>query len=249
MTEDILDVALARALADLDISRRLWLIGVAHLAGVPETAEFTADEVKGIIERAAGVTGFPTGPVGFAPGGYAQQAAPDYRKVTLSGGAAAPYLETQLGLGIPGFVGVGSTRSGRFEDGHVEDGAIVLTDYEAVLADTFVLSLTAAVHLGYHGPINMAFTVGHAIPGVTPMLYVVDEDTGRRRRQHVLLEELPVFKHTLVFTEESTPYLIHRDLDALGQRVAEQFGLDHSQLLSLLDQHSPEYDDIPMRRE
>lgn len=62
---DVIEAALAGAMAALDVQERVWAVGVAHLVDIPEIREFSDEEVKLVIDLAQELADFPSGPVGY----------------------------------------------------------------------------------------------------------------------------------------------------------------------------------------
>lgn len=245
MTEDVLTGAIEGAKAALDTDERLWIVGVAHLVDVPEVREFTADEVNSVIDLAMKHTQFPNGPVGSLVDGFTQTSNPDYRLITLRSDAA-PHLEMQLGLGISGYVAVGLTCSGNVGDGVVHPAGVFLSDFESVLADTYSLAVAAAVQLRYLGPIEMVFDLAYDAPQQPFAFYALDEDTGRTICVRDGVSEFSELRHRLLLSASSTPYSLHQDLNALGQRFVDQVGWDGPQLVTLMREDSEAYRDVPL---
>lgn len=217
MTDDVIEAALAGAKAALDIQDRLWVIGVARLADIPEIREFSEAEVREVIDLARETSDFPSGPAGYLPDGVTQELEEDYRLVSLAH-PDAPHLQMKLGLGIAGFVAIGLTRTGNFGSGIVDPSGVLISDVESVMADVYTLALTAAVLLGYFGPIDMAFTLSDVGPGAQPSFYALDETTGRPVRTFSLSAPMEVIEDSTALTSESTNETLLADLLALVAR-------------------------------
>lgn len=244
MTDELLIASADIAAGELDAERRVWLVGVAHLADVPEIREMAPGEVTEIIHVANTTVDFPSGPVGFVDGGFTVEDNPDYALLTLAS-ASAPHLELKLGLGMAGFVAVGLTRTDVLDDGSHWPGAVLLSDVESVLADIVQLGIAAALRIGYWGPINLLIKVADRRPEASLSVLTVDEETGRA----VLLRELPSGESptvlgTMSYTAESTPRSVHAELRAVAEQLATQFGAPEPQLIvSVLDEQDFRYDD------
>lgn len=222
---DVIDAALAGAKAALDIQERAWVIGVAHLVDIPEIREFSEGETQLIIDLARELADFPSGPVGYLPFDLEQELEEDYRLITLTH-PSAPHVEMKIGLGIAGFVAVGLTRGGYLGSADLVPSGLLVSDVESVMADVYTLTMTAAVHLGYLGPIDMAFVVSEEGPGAAPVFYVVDEASGAPTPAHALEVPLDVVTHRTELTPETTAPDILNDLAALAARFTATVGSD-----------------------
>ena len=165
MDDLLLKESLGRAAGALGAEQKVWLYGMAHLLNLPVESQPTDDDFVDVLVRAQADSDFPSGPVAYIPNGFTQEVEPEFRMVTLRS-PAAPHLEMKVGLGIAGFVAVGLTRSDTFEDGRVRPAAVLLSDFESVLADTYALVAATAAAAAYTGPVEVAFTIlrGDGLP-------------------------------------------------------------------------------------
>lgn len=240
---DVIEAALAGAMAALDVQERVWAVGVAHLVDIPEIREFSDEEVKLVIDLAQELADFPSGPVGYLPGGADRTTEEDYRLITLTH-PGAPHLQMKIGLGIAGFVAVGLNRSGHFGGGENLPSGVLLSDVESVMADVFTLSMTAAIQMGYFGPIDMAFAISPEGPGATPAFYALDGATGEPALTRTFDTPLPVVPHRTELSVEVTAESVLADLSELATRFAHMVGsapqlVDNRYAVELADDADP----------
>lgn len=237
MTDEILTAARAGAIAALDTGRRPWIVGIAHLTGVPlDAGEFSREAVESVIEIATSTVDFPAGPVGYIPSGFVLDYNADYQLIRVVGDGA-PHLEMQLGLGIAGFVAVGLTRSDLLDDGTAEPGAVVLSDIESVVADTFVLAIGAALELDYTGDIDYLFSVIDSRADVEPTYFAIDEESGELRRVDTQGRRFEDVESRAAFTAQTQPRDVHMDIIAVGSQIALQFGTEPQLVALKSDDH------------
>lgn len=248
MTDEILTAALDGAVAALDTARRPWIVGIAHLVDVPlDAGEFSRSSVESVIEIATATVDFPSGPISYIPSGYVLDYNADYQLIRVVG-EGAPHLEMQLGLGIAGFVAVGLTRSDVLDDGTQQAGAVVLSDVESVVADTFVLAVGAALELDYSGDIDYLVAVVDSRADVEPAYFAIDEESGALRRVDMQGRRFEAVDSRATFGPQTQPRDVHEDIAALGARVASQFGTE-PQLVALKPEDDEGYQGDPLARD
>ncbi|WP_168582465.1 hypothetical protein [Gephyromycinifex aptenodytis] len=231
MSTDVLDEALVGAAAAVDVHNRIWILGVGRLVEAYDAPEFSEDDLRQILSVAADSVVFPSGPVRYLPQGYQQQVQPEYRLITYSS-PQAPHLQMTLGLGASGFAAVALTRSGVLPTHEHDPCAVLLTDLESILADTFTLSVTTAAYTGYFGPIEMAFAVSGDGPGSTPNVYTVDGESGELICAARFDNPLPPLYHGSELTADSTIESLYTELLDVAAQAAQLIGVDEPQLLT-----------------
>lgn len=242
--DDLMEVALGGAMDQLDTENRVWLLGLGHLTTIPPVREFSEAEVRQVIAMSREFSEFPTGPVRYSQGGYHEHLEPfGYRMVTLSP-PSAPHLEMKFGLGIAGFVAVGLTRSGHLDNGDVEPAAVLLSDFESVMADTYTLAVASALLLGYTGTVDVMFTVSAEGPGRMPQFFHLDDETGELRRAPSRIGPMEPVRHQFDLSPETTGKDVHLDLYGIARQLADEVGAGDAQLVSPWDWLSdPERED------
>lgn len=233
MDDQLLAVALARAAEALGFNERVWLYGMAHLVDLPVESEPTDDHFVRVIDAAQAESDFPSGPVAYIPSGFTQEVEPEFRMVSLRP-AAAPHLEMKLGLGVAGFVAVGLTRSDMFEDGASRPAAVLLSDFESVISDTYALTVATATEASYTGPVELAFTIlrGEALAPST--LYSLDPETGEYVVENSGLHRFEPLTARFELTEPLTGGAspeVTTSLDKVARKLARRFNQSRPQLL------------------
>lgn len=224
MSAELLAVAVQATADVLDTHRRAWLIGVAHLAGLPPETEFGQQDAREVLDVAGRTSAFPSGPVSYVDGGYEIASHPDYLGTTVRG-PSAPHLELQLGLGTAGFVAVGFTRTGILDDGTECPGAVLLSDCESVIADTWTLAIGAALQIGYRGRIEACFAIAYTREDETVPIFALDDDTGVPvARGTASTDDVPRVVRHLELTDATSAREIHVELYSAARDLASFFG-------------------------
>lgn len=244
---EILDVAFGGAAATLDTRRRPWVLGVAHLTGVPgDQAPFDVDTIRSLLDVASSTVHFPSGPLDFVPGGYERRLNDLYELVTFAS-EAAPQLELKIGFGAAGFVAVAFTRSDVFDDNVTRPGGVLLTDAESVVADTYILAVTSALELGYDGGIDFIFDVVYDRTDPPLTVHALDEHTGQVvpvTSSRAVSE--PVYGHAEYSRERTTPRSAHQDIHRLASDLVGLFGRT-PQFVEMLPPQSEDYQGDPLK--
>lgn len=112
------------------------------------------------------------------------------------------------------------------------------------MADVFTLSMTAAIQMGYFGPIDMAFAISPDGPGATPAFYALDEATGEPALTRTFDAPLPVVPHRTELSVEVTAESVLADLSELATRFAHMVGsapqlVDNRYAVELADDADP----------
>lgn len=245
MTDDVLVAALGLAADLLDTDERTWVVGAVHLADLPlDTPALSDEKVRSVLEIATTTVEFPSGPISYLGPEYELDLHSNHRLVRIHGGEHAPHLEMQIGFGVSGFVALALTRSDVFDDGSVHEGGIPLADLESVIADTYVLAIGAGLAQAYTGRLEFAFNTFDSRPGVTPVAYTIDEDTGGLVPA-LLQDGFVLTRGSTVVDETMTPRSAHTDIHRMAEVATRRFGVA-PQLTSLLDDSNEAYSSNPL---
>lgn len=229
MNEVVAQAALEYAEAMLDTQERLWIVGVSHITAASSYHAPFVGEAEQIFDLCRSAMDFPACPIEFRPGSWEEVDTQDYRGISLSP-PDAPHLQLRIVLGREGVVGVGLTRSGRF-DTCEEPRAVLLADIEAVMADLYSVTLTVALTAGLICPIDMMFFIPEAGPGKAPIYYARKPDSAELA---LLRRDNKPFKridHRYEITPETTPDEADSDLVALARLMARQIGAKAPELV------------------
>ncbi len=227
--DPVLADALRDAAAALDTYERAWIIGVGRLVDLEPRGPFSDRDVQAVMEAVYAGGDFPVGAFRFAADADELEVNPTYQMAIFRHDLGdQPYLETKIAFGIAGFVAEGFTRSGWLVDHSREPSHAVLSDVEAVLAETTVLVNATARRLDYRGQCRLTLGIVSNVPDRPLRLRAYSEETG---------DLLPADVHTGFepLEWEFRPGLercdAHRLLWSVSQQAAEQFGVSQPQLL------------------
>lgn len=177
-TKDLLEASLDEALTLLDVDRRAWIVGVAHLSDLPLDHPVPDLNTIGAVFGWAREQGlFPTGALNYVADADATLLAKDIVTMTFrhKDSDGGDFLEVMVGFGAAGFVALGMTRTGNLGRERGRPADVLVTDVEAACLDLGVIGTLTAQMLGYTGPIDMGLSLSDQIPGRPLCLRSFDE--------------------------------------------------------------------------